>query len=131
MGQNGTDNMSLEGNGQLRINANCTGGTIALRGNFKVTDNSGGAVTIVRDDNSQTLTEIPTASEIATEVLAAGNVDGYTLEQTLRLCLAALAGKISGAGTGTITIRSADDTTDRIVASTDTKGNRLSITITP
>ena len=67
MGQNGTDNMSLEGNGQLRINANCAGGTIALRGNFKVTDNSGGAVTIVRDDNSQTLTEMPTASEIATE----------------------------------------------------------------
>lgn len=131
MGQNGTDNMSLEGNGQLRINANCVGGTIAVRGNFKITDNSGGAVTIVRDDNSQTLTEMPTASEIATEVLAAGNVDGYTLEQTLRLCLAALAGKISGAGTGTITIRSADDSTDRIVASTDTKGNRLSITITP
>lgn len=131
MGQNGTDNMSLEGNGQLRINANCVGGTIAVRGNFKITDNSGGAVTIIRDDNAQTLTEMPTASEIATEVLAAGNVDGYTLEQTLRLCLAALAGKISGAGTGTITIRSADDSTDRIVASTDTKGNRLSITITP
>lgn len=131
MGQNGTDSMSLEGNGQLRINANCVGGTIAVRGNFKITDNSGGAITIIRDDNAQTLTEMPTASEIATEVLAAGNVDGYTLEQTLRLCLAALAGKISGAGTGTITIRSADDSTDRIVASTDTKGNRLSITITP
>jgi len=53
MGQNGTDNMSLEGDGALTINANCTGGTIALRGNFKVTDNASGAVTIVRDDSAQ------------------------------------------------------------------------------
>ena len=75
------------------------------------------------------LDNIPTSSEIATEILAAGDVDGYSLEGTLKLCLAALAGKISGAGTGTITIRSADDTADRIVATTDLKGNRLSITI--
>ncbi len=75
------------------------------------------------------LDNIPTSSEIATEILAAGDVDGYSLEETLKLCLAALAGKISGAGTGTITIRSADDTADRIVATTDLKGNRLSITI--
>ena len=53
MGQAGTDNMSLEGDGALTINANCTGGTIALRGNFKVTDNASGAVTIVRDDSAQ------------------------------------------------------------------------------
>ena len=176
MGQNGTDNMSLEGNGALTINANCTGGTIALRGNFKITDNSGGAVTLVKDDkyndisdvkaktdqfvftvpnqvdaNSLTgglseaqvrdavglasanldtqLADLPTSAEIATEILAAGDVDGYSLEETLKLCLAALAGKISGAGSGTITIRSADDSADRIVATTDNLGNRLSITI--
>lgn len=34
MGQAGTDNLSLEGRGQLVINANSVGGTIALRGNF-------------------------------------------------------------------------------------------------
>lgn len=44
-----TDNMSLEGNGQLIINANCTGGTIVIRGNFTVTDNTGGAVTLSDD----------------------------------------------------------------------------------
>jgi mevalonate kinase len=176
MGQNGTDNMSLEGNGALTVNANCIGGTIALRGNFKITDNSGGAVTLVKDDkyndlsdgkaktdqfvftvpnqvdaNSLTgglseaqvrdavglasanldtqLADLPTSAEIATEILAAGDVDGYSLEETLKLCLAALAGKISGAGSGTITIRSADDSADRIVATTDNLGNRLSITI--
>lgn len=44
-----TNNMSLEGNGQLVINANCTGGTIAIRGHFTVTDNSSGAVTLSDD----------------------------------------------------------------------------------
>lgn len=34
MGQTGTDNMSLEGQGQLVINANSVGGTVAIRGNF-------------------------------------------------------------------------------------------------
>jgi hypothetical protein len=35
------DTMSLEGDGQLVLNANCDGGIIAVRGNFTVTDNSG------------------------------------------------------------------------------------------
>jgi len=49
MGVAGTDNMSLEGNGQLKINANCVGGTIAIRGHFPVTDYAGGAVTLSDD----------------------------------------------------------------------------------
>jgi len=51
-GTTGIDTMSIEGNGQLIIAASCTGGTIFVRGNFKVTDNSGAAVTIVYDDNT-------------------------------------------------------------------------------
>jgi len=45
MGQSGTDNMSLEGFGQLKINANCDPSgspVIALRGHFKITDSVGG-----------------------------------------------------------------------------------------
>jgi hypothetical protein len=38
--------MSLEGHGQLILNANCAGGTIAIRGHFPVTDNAGGVVTL-------------------------------------------------------------------------------------
>jgi len=71
----------------------------------------------------------PTTSQIASAILSSGDVDGYSLEETLKLCLAVLAGKISGAGTGTITIRSADDSRNRIVATTDNDGNRLSITL--
>lgn len=57
IGDSGTDNMSLEGNGQLVINANSSGGTIAVRGNFTVTDNAGGAVTL-SDDARIDITQI-------------------------------------------------------------------------
>jgi hypothetical protein len=54
---------------------------------------------------------------------------GLTLRQALRLVTAATAGKISGGGTATITIRNAvADGVDRIVASVDTDGNRTAIT---
>lgn len=43
------DSMSLEGNGQLYINANCTGGIIAKRGAFTFTDDASGVVTVVED----------------------------------------------------------------------------------
>ena len=43
----GSYNMSLEGWGQLIINANCSAtATVAIRGHFSVTDNAGGAVTL-------------------------------------------------------------------------------------
>jgi hypothetical protein len=41
--------MSLEGFGQLIINANCVGGVVAIRGHFTVTDNAGGVVTLSDD----------------------------------------------------------------------------------
>jgi hypothetical protein len=54
---------------------------------------------------------------------------GLTLRQALRLVTAATAGKISGGGTTTITIRNAvADGVDRIVATVDTDGNRTAIT---
>lgn len=37
MGQTGTDNMSIEGDGQVIINANSIGGTIAIRGHQTIT----------------------------------------------------------------------------------------------
>jgi hypothetical protein len=73
-------------------------------------------------------TEPPAASAVASAVLAAGDVDGFTLEQTLKLCLAALAGKLDGALTTTVTIRAADDSKDRITATVDAGGNRTAVT---
>ena len=63
------------------------------------------------------------------DILASGNIDGYNIEEALKLCLAVLAGKISGAGTTTILIRAADDSKDRITATVDSNGNRSSVSI--
>jgi len=54
---------------------------------------------------------------------------GLTLRQALRLVTAATAGKISGGGTATVTIRNAvADGVDRIVASVSSDGDRTAIT---
>jgi hypothetical protein len=54
---------------------------------------------------------------------------GLTLRQALRVIAAATAGKVSGGGTSTITIRNAvADGADRIVATVDSNGNRTAIT---
>jgi hypothetical protein len=87
-----------------------------------------------------------TAAAIATDAidadaLAANAVDEIlddtigdgtlTVRQALRICVAALSGKLSGAGTTTITIRNAADSADVVVATVDASGNRSATTITP
>lgn len=73
------------------------------------------------------------ANEIADALLNRANAieTGLTPVQSLRLIAAALAGKISGAGTETVTVRNAvADSKDRIVATTpDANGNRTVITV--
>ena len=54
---------------------------------------------------------------------------GYTAEETMKIMLAALAGKLSGAAGTTIRIRDVNDTKDRIVATVDEDGNRAAITL--
>lgn len=72
-----------------------------------------------------TAASLPTLAQI----LAGGDFDGYTLEQFGKLVLAALAGKLSGAGTATEVFRAADDSKDRITATVDSSGNRTAITL--
>jgi hypothetical protein len=58
----GSYNMSLEGFGQLIINANCSAtSTVAIRGHFTITDNAGGAVTFSNEamfDHNTTIDDI-------------------------------------------------------------------------
>ena len=70
-------------------------------------------------------------ANVAAAILDAVNSieNGVTLRQATRLILAAAAGKVSGAGTTTVTIRNAvADDTNRITATVDVDGNRTSIT---
>lgn len=66
----GSYNMSLEGFGQLIINANCSAtSTVAIRGHFTVTDNAGGAVTLSDDARFDT-PAVKTALEAGGSTLA-------------------------------------------------------------
>lgn len=70
----------------------------------------------------------PTAFDIAQELIATPADGTVTIQQAFKIMLAALAGKVSGAGTSTITFRDVNDTKDRIVATVDSNGNRTGVT---
>jgi len=61
----------------------------------------------------------------------------YTAEGSLnfkdvvRLIMATLLGKVSGAGTTTITFRNTPDSKDRVVATVDEVGNRSAVSLDP
>jgi hypothetical protein len=56
------------------------------------------------------------------------DVDGFTLEESLRLMAAVLVGEVSGAGTTTERFEAIDGSKERVAAVTDRFGNRTSIT---
>ncbi len=69
-------------------------------------------------------------SQISTDILDSQDIEtGVSLREALRVMLAALAGKVSGAGTSTITFRNVSDDKNRIVADVDTNGNRTTVTL--
>lgn len=72
---------------------------------------------------------MPDLSAYANAMLdeTAGVETGYTMRQALRLMLAALAGKVSGAGSATVSFRDPNDSKDRIVATVDAQGNRTAV----
>jgi hypothetical protein len=53
---------------------------------------------------------------------------GFDVQAALRLMLAALVGKLSGAPAGPVLIRDVNDTINRIAANVDADGNRTSVT---
>jgi hypothetical protein len=54
-----------------------------------------------------------------------------TLRQALRVLVAGMAGKLSGAETTTVTIRNLADSANVVVATVDADGNRTAVTVTP
>lgn len=63
----------------------------------------------------------------AASVLAAGDIDGFTLEEAQKLTLSMGVGVLSGAATSTITIQAADGSKARITATVDVDGNRSAV----
>lgn len=63
-------------------------------------------------------------------VVSPRTVEGSIDEiEALRLVLAALVGKATGGGTATVTFRDTGDTTDRIILTVDSSGNRSAVTL--
>lgn len=75
--------------------------------------------------------DIPSANAVADALLDRTDAveSSLTVRQALRLIAAASAGKLSGAGTTTITIRNIGDSADRITATVDADGNRSAVTV--
>lgn len=100
----------------------------ALAGAASVAANLKGKGSLAADIDIGAGTELSPLS-LSQELLDNQEIEiGYSLREALRLVLASLAGKVSGAGTATITIRSATDGTNRIVATVDANGNRSAVT---
>lgn len=73
-----------------------------------------------------------TMGELLNGAVFDDTVEGsLSVREALRIVLAALAGKLSGAPAGPIVVRDTDDTKDRITATVDVDGNRTAVTLDP
>lgn len=86
------------------------------------------SATFATDAITSTSLHSSAVDEILDDTIGDGTL---TARQALRVVVAALAGKLSGAATTTITIRNAADSADVIVATVDADGNRSAVTVTP
>ena len=59
---------------------------------------------------------------------ANGVETGWTVREAMRIMLSVIAGKVSGAGTGTEIFRNTTDTKNRVSSTVDTSGNRTTVT---
>jgi len=73
-------------------------------------------------------TSLSAIDETAAAMFAGGDVDGFTLEEALKLMLAADVGILAGAATNSITIKAADGSRTRLTATVDADGNRTIVT---
>jgi hypothetical protein len=71
----------------------------------------------------------PTAAETAAAVWSRLVEGGLSAEEILRVLLAPLAGKSTGTGTSSEAFLSQDGSTERVRATFDAQGNRVSVTV--
>jgi len=70
-------------------------------------------------------------TDIVNSIMAGGDVDGFTVEESLKLVLSVMCGILSGAvnGASTLTFSGADQAKTRVTAAVDKFGNRQSVTL--
>lgn len=92
--------MSIEGNGQLVIDSSCMGGTIAIGGNFTVTDNSGGVVTLSQNARLD-VQQVRDAMKLAP---AAGSPPADSVDKHLDDIITAIAAVSPATGSEMVTL---------------------------
>lgn len=120
--------------GSLVLDSTVTAGTIVVRGVGTLVNNSTGTAVVDSSGLIQAGVSAADKAAIADMILdMADSVEpGLTVRGSLRLALAALAGKVSGAAGTEVTFRNAlADTKPRITATVDEDGNRTAITLDP
>ena len=115
-----TDKASLEGDGQYILDASCTGGNLAVRGNFDKTDNSAGAVTI---NESARYEQDQVADAVGQRTID----DTITLDQVMVAVLAFAAGTTDGADTATLKFFRQNGTTAALTMTVDNNGERSEV----
>jgi hypothetical protein len=113
--------LHLEG-AVVTLTSTITAGTWRFHGVGTVIDNSGGTAVI-------DTTDLVSPQSVATEVWVEPIESTYTAEEVMKIMASALAGKVSGAGTGTETFKGLDGSTDRIVSTVDVEGNRSAVSV--
>lgn len=97
-----------------------------------VTDVLGSAVTSSGTVDANVVSYAAGEDPLALVMDGANGVEtGWTFRQALRLFLSALAAKVSGGGSSTVTFRDVNDTKNRIVATVDNTGNRSAVVLDP
>jgi hypothetical protein len=107
-----------------------TGGTVTVSGAVTVSGGTVDVATTVTDPVTVSAGTVTAVSGTVTASLAARTVEGSIDEiEAWRVALAALAGKTSGGGTGTLVFRDTGDSKDRITATVDANKNRTAISL--
>ena len=115
--------------GLLFIDATCTDGTIFGGGIFGLTDNSGESCTVELSARASDLSSSDIQAAMESQGYVLDIEGGYTHQEVMRVIMAAVSGKLSGADTATISIRDVADALDRIVATVDENGNRTAVVL--
>jgi len=139
------------------VTLNGADGTVEIRGTYKsIVDNRTGSPTLNTDgaikgvdvasiltDTGTTLpatlttidtnvdtinTNVSALNDISVaNIFAGGDIDGYTLEEVLKLIASACAGVLAGAATTTVTVEAVDGSKTRLTATVDADGNRSAV----
>lgn len=131
---------ALTGDGNIKADTLRVGGTVQTAGDIPAmittvddyVDTEVAAIKAKTDNlpaAPAAVSDIPSAATVAAAVWAYTVEGAYTAVQYLRIAVAALAGKLSGAATTTVSIRDTGDTKNRVVATVDADGNRSAVTL--